>query len=76
MHGCKLAWRDDGNIGPSAVYQLSVKHLSLPMFWPEVIRHTAATDWENYLARNLLPLPLGPHLTEDDMHRMIHLILG
>lgn len=56
--------------------ELADAGLPLPMFWPEVIRHTAATDWENYLARNLLPLPLGPHLTEDDMHRMIHLILG
>lgn len=49
--------------------------LMLPLFWPEVIHHTAATDWENYLARNLLPLPLGPHLGEVDMRHMAQLVL-
>jgi|GEM_PF-2009394 len=50
--------------------------LPLPLFWPEVIRRTSAADWENYLARNLLPLPLGPHLAEEDVLHIIHCILG
>lgn len=50
--------------------------LPLPLFWPEVIRRTSAADWENYLARNLLPLPLGPHMTEEDMQRILRSILG
>lgn len=49
--------------------------LHLPLFWPEVIRRTTATDWENYLARNLLPLPLGPNMTEADMWRILRLML-
>lgn len=50
--------------------------LPLPLFWPEVIRRTSASDWENFLARNLLPLPLGPNMTEEDMQRMAQLITG
>ncbi|MBR1979052.1 MAG: hypothetical protein IJ985_06085 [Akkermansia sp.] len=49
--------------------------LHLPLFWPEVIRRTTAADWENYLARNLLPLPLGPNISEANICRMAQLIL-
>lgn len=48
--------------------------LPLPLFWPEVIRQTSAADTENYLARNLLPLPIGPLLAETDMHHILDLI--
>lgn len=50
--------------------------LPLPLFWPEVIRRTHATDWENYLARNLLPLPLGSKMTHDQVLHMANLVLG
>ncbi len=49
--------------------------LHLPIFWPEVIRRTTASDWENYLARNLIPLPVGGNLSEADMWRMAKLII-
>lgn len=50
--------------------------IALPLFWPEVIRETQASSTENYLARNLLPLPLDQRYSEDDMACLIRLILG
>ncbi len=50
--------------------------IRLPLYWPEVIRKTHADDTENYLARNLLPLPLGLSYTPADLHRIADCILG
>lgn len=61
---------------PNLRDELADAGLPLPLFWPEVIRRTSAECWENYLARHLLPLPLGPLLTEEDMLRFCKLILG
>ena len=49
--------------------------IALPLFWPEVIRDTPADATENYLARTLLPLPLDQRYSEEDMERLIQLIL-
>ncbi len=48
----------------------------LPLYWPEVIRKTNADDTENYLARNLLPLPLGIQYKMADIQRIADCILS
>lgn len=50
--------------------------IALPLYWPEVINATDATDTANRLARRLLPLPLDQRYTKTDMERIICLILG
>ncbi len=50
--------------------------IALPLLWPEVIRDTPATATENYLARNLLPLPLDQRYHEEDMEQLLQLILA
>ncbi len=61
---------------PNLRDELADAGLRLPLYWPEVIYHTTAIDAENILARYLLPLPLGPHLHEETIHRIIASILG
>ena len=61
---------------PNLRDELADDGIRIPLFWPDVIRHTSASDSENYLARNLLPLPLGPALKEVDIHHIIFSILG
>ena len=48
----------------------------LPLYWPEVIETTDALQTENRLARTLLPLPLDQRYGEDDMRKLIRMILG
>ena len=48
----------------------------LPLYWPEVIETTNALQTENRLARTLLPLPLDQRYGEDDMRKLIRMILG
>lgn len=50
--------------------------IRLPLYWPEVIAETNASDTENQLARTLLPLPLDARYTEQDMQRLLSLILN
>lgn len=50
--------------------------VALPLFWPEVIDATDASETENQLARTLLPLPLDQRYGEADMRRLLELILG
>lgn len=50
--------------------------IALPLYWPEVIDATDATDTANRLARRLLPLPLDQRYTKTDMERLVRLILG
>lgn len=50
--------------------------VALPLYWPEVLENTGFNDIENRLVRQLLPLPLDQRYREDDMQRMIQLILG
>lgn len=50
--------------------------IALPLYWPEVIDTTHATDTENRLARTLLPLPLDQRYSKADMERLLALILG
>lgn len=47
--------------------------IRLPLYWEEVIRNTDAGDAENYIARNLLPLPIGSGSAPE---RMVALITG
>lgn len=48
----------------------------LPLYWPEVIEATSASDTENRLARSLLPLPLDQRYNAADMQRLLRLIQG
>lgn len=48
----------------------------LPLYWPEVIEATDATQTENKLARTLLPLPLDQRYTPEDMERLVELIMN
>ena len=50
--------------------------IAIPLYWPEVIDATDATDTANRLARRLLPLPLDQRYTKTDMERLVRLILG
>lgn len=50
--------------------------IALPLYWPEVLETTGFDDIENSLVRQLLPLPLDQRYRENDMLRMIQLILG
>lgn len=50
--------------------------IALPLYWPEVINATDASDTANRLARRLLPLPLDQRYTKTDMERLVRLILG
>lgn len=50
--------------------------IALPLYWPEVIESTHATDTANKLARRLLPLPLDQRYSKTDMEHLIRLILG
>ena len=50
--------------------------IALPLYWPEVIEATEASDPANRLARRLLPLPLDQRYTKSDMKQLIQLILG
>lgn len=50
--------------------------IALPLYWPEVIEATHATDPANKLARRLLPLPLDQRYTKKDMNALIRLILN
>ena len=50
--------------------------IALPLYWPEVIEATDATDTANRLARRLHPLPLDQRYTKTDMVRLVSLILG
>lgn len=50
--------------------------IALPLYWPEVIEATKAQETENRLARTLLPLPLDQRYGEEDMARLLKLILG
>lgn len=50
--------------------------VALPLYWPEVIEQTEASDIENRLVRTLLPLPLDQRYSGGDMQRLISLILN
>ena len=50
--------------------------IALPLYWPEVIETTEASDTENRLARTLLPLPLDQRYGKRDMERLLTQILG
>ena len=50
--------------------------IALPLYWPEVIEATEASDTENRLARTLLPLPLDQRYGKRDMERLLTQILG
>lgn len=50
--------------------------IALPLYWPEVIVNTHASDEENRLARQLLPLPIDQRYPEKDMDSLLQLILG
>lgn len=49
--------------------------VALPLYWQEVIDATHASDTENRLARQLIPLPLDQRYTHADMEQLISLIL-
>lgn len=49
--------------------------IALPLFWEEVIDSTPAHSIENCLARTLLPLPIDQRYDENDMQKLLHLIL-
>ncbi len=50
--------------------------VALPLYWPEVLEATQPDDAENILSRQLLPLPLDQRYGEEDMKRLLELILG
>ncbi len=50
--------------------------IALPLFWPEVLEAGPPESAEHRLARRLLPLPLDQRYGEEDMARLLRLILG
>lgn len=50
--------------------------VALPLYWPEVIADSEASDSANRLARRLLPLPLDQRYDTHDMDRLLRLIRG
>ncbi len=50
--------------------------VALPLFWPEVLEHCPPDSAEARLTRRLLPLPLDQRYNEEDMARLLRLILG
>lgn len=49
--------------------------VALPLFWEEVIDTTPAHSTENTLARTLLPLPIDQRYNENDMQKLLRLII-
>lgn len=49
--------------------------VALPLFWEEVIDTTPAHSAENNLARTLLPLPIDQRYDENDMQKLLRLII-
>lgn len=49
--------------------------VALPLFWEEVIDTTPAHSTENTLARTLLPLPIDQRYDENDMQKLLRLII-
>jgi len=48
------------------------KRVFVPVFWPNVFNWTTNKMFENYLAQNLVPLPIDHRYNEEDMKRMIN----
>jgi len=52
--------------------KLISKRVFVPVFWPNVFNWTTVKMFENYLAQNLVPLPIDHRYNEEDMERMIN----
>lgn len=46
----------------------------IPVYWPNVFRWTTDKMFENYLTKNLAPLPIDHRYTEEDMLRIINFL--
>lgn len=48
------------------------KRVFVPIYWPNVFKWTTYKMFENYLAHNLVPLPIDHRYNEEDMERIIN----
>jgi len=52
--------------------KLISKRVFVPVYWPNVFNWTTSKMFENYLAQNLVSLPIDHRYNEADMERMIN----
>lgn len=52
--------------------KLISKRIFVPVYWPNVFRWTTTRMYENYLATNLVSLPVDHRFDEDDMLRLLN----
>ncbi|HEY0771403.1 MAG TPA: hypothetical protein VGD31_13820, partial [Sphingobacteriaceae bacterium] len=51
--------------------KLISKRIYVPVYWPNVFKWTTEKMYENYLATNLISLPIDHRYNEQDMRRII-----
>jgi hypothetical protein len=51
--------------------KLISKRIYVPTYWPNVFKWTTEKMYENYLATNLIPLPIDHRYNEEDMLRIV-----
>jgi hypothetical protein len=52
--------------------KLISKRVFIPVYWPNVFKWTTEKMFENYLAHNLVSLPIDHRYNEEDMERIIN----
>jgi hypothetical protein len=52
--------------------KLISRRVFVPIYWPNVFKWTTDKMFENYLAQNLVPLPIDHRYNEEDMERIIN----
>lgn len=52
--------------------KLIAKRIFVPIYWPNVFKWTTEKMFENYLAKNLLALPIDQRYNEEDMQHILN----
>jgi len=49
-------------------------HIYIAQYWQEVLKRTNSHDWERYLSKNLIPLPIDHRYSINDMKRILKIL--
>jgi hypothetical protein len=50
------------------------KRIYIPSYWPNVLDYTKLGDWEFYLAKHLIPLPIDQRYSPKDLGRVVSIV--
>lgn len=55
--------------------QLAMKHIFIPVLWPNVLADAEVNSLEKEFVQNVLPIPCDQRYEDDDMHRIVDSLL-